>query len=179
MAGTGPLDVHYLAEDLLQVCVDALDTIPGYDPALAGAPDRAFVSPGEPAFDCCEDGQLTVHASLGTEAPTKVGMTAGIKHRIGGRVNLVGFQVIIIRCVGAYGDGGVPDAAAMQDVAAQTNADMWALWNHVWNAAASGEIFSVCHEVYFDGLRPVATSGNCAGWTLSLRASLDGYEEST
>src|SRR5512147_230876 len=79
--GTGPGDLHALAEDLLSVVVEALDTIPTYDAALAGAPERAFVSPGVPVFDwvepnfdgvgCCD--QVAVHVEAITDAPTSPG----------------------------------------------------------------------------------------------------------
>lgn len=167
-------DLHTLAAALLQASSDALDGLPG---PLAGAPQRQFVSPGAPAFDCCEDGQLTVHTTAIGEDPHFGPVGSGVKHRASkAHVNLATFVVTIVRCVGAYGDGGPPDPAAMEAVAEQTNADAWALWNGLWSATVSGDLFSVCGEVYFDGLRAVPTSGNCAGWTLQVRASLDGYD---
>lgn len=170
----GPNDLHALATDLLSASSDALDNIMA---PLLGAPDRQFVAPGEPAYDCCEDGQLTVHATaIGEDA--HFGPTAsGVKHRASkAHVNLISWAVTIVRCVGAYGDGGPPDPAAMEAVAEQTNADAWALWNGLWSATVSGDLFSVCGEVYFDGLRAARTAGNCAGWVLTVRSSLDGFD---
>ena len=66
----------------------------------------------------------------------------------------------------------------LEAVAEQTAADGWALWNHLWNMARAGEIFSLCGGVYFDRMSPAhPVSGGCYGWLLLIRAELDGYEE--
>ena len=61
MAGEGPADLHSLAQDYLQACVEALDTIPG-SPGVAsgsvGAPTRQFVTYGTPAADCDHSNSL-------------------------------------------------------------------------------------------------------------------------
>lgn len=78
MAGTGPADLYDQCVELLQASVDALDTIHSLVPGLLGAPERAFVSAGTPALDCCN--QLTVSAAPIAEAPAEpLGMGAGRK----------------------------------------------------------------------------------------------------
>ena len=129
MPGTNSLDLHVQALEILAAAENALDTIPIDDPALLGSPGRAFVSPGEPALDCCDDGQLTVHASAIQEALTKVGLNAGAKHRAGKvHINLVTFVVTIARCWN-WPEGGIPETSDLEATASQTNADAWALWN--------------------------------------------------
>jgi len=172
-----PEDLHAIAQDLLDACVGALDTIPTFDPDLDGTPDRTLISPGLPAFDCCD--QLAVHASVVTDAPLSPGgLSAGIKHRTGGKINHVALVVHATRCVPVPdASGNPPTAAALTAVAAQVNADGWALWNHVYNLIRDGQLFALCDEVFWDGLRAINPSGGCGGWTLNLRAQLDGYEE--
>ena len=175
MPGTGPGDLQTLMEELLQASIDALDTIPTFDPALGGAPDRTYVNAGQPAFDCCD--QLTVNAGRITEAPTEPGLRAGTKHRLDYRINHVAAQISITRCLDNPPADLPPSPTALQALAEQTNADAWALWNHLWNLARSGDLVTICDEVFFDALTPVQPSGGCAGWVLSLRAELEGYEE--
>ena len=175
MAGTGPGDLQTLMQELLDASIEALDTIPTFDPGLGGAPDRTYVNAGQPAFDCCD--QLTVNAWIIRTAPTEVGLDVGTQHRLGYRINHVGAQISITRCLDENSLTVPPQATSLQALAEQTNADAWALWNHLWNLARSGDLVSICDEMFFDALTPVQPSGGCAGWVLNLRAQLEGYEE--
>ena len=181
--GTSPADLHTLAEDLLAVCVEALETIPGYDPALAGAPDRAFVSPGVPVFDwvepapdgvgCCD--QVAVHVEAITDAPTSPGgLAAGQKKA---KINHVTLIATVTRCVPSWMGGLPPAVVDLEEAAAQINADGWALWNHIFNEMLAGTFLEACTEAFFDGMRALRPSGMCGGWVLTFRAQLDGYEE--
>ena len=169
---------------MLAASVEALDTIPLSFPALAGAPGRSFVSSGRPAFDnCCGDertvgGQLTVNAAFAVPKQI-VPTTQGVDAKIGMRINHVTFNIWIVRCLPiADIDGEAPSAAANSAAAEQTDADAWALYNHLWNMVRAGALLSICSEVFFDGLRALDPSGGCGGWVLTLRAQVDGYEES-
>lgn len=174
MAGTDVTDLDTLCHELLDASVEALDTIPAVAPGLAGSPERFFVSPGQPSLDCCD--QLTVHASGVAEAPTSaLGLAAGKRAQQGARINHVGLVVTITRCITSVPE--IPLAADLEASAEQVNADGWALWNHIWNLIRADMLFTLCGEVFWDGLRPVNPSGGCAGWTLNLRVSLEGYEE--
>lgn len=174
MAGTGPTDLNALCEELLAASVEALDLIPGFDNSLEGAPPRSFVSPGQPALECCDDGQLTVYAASVNALPAgaprldKTGMK-----------NLVGLVVTIVRCIPSAGDDEMnpPTGVELSAAAKQTNADAWALWNHLFNLWVSGLLFTFCGQVYWDGLRSITSSGNCGGWNLFLRVDWDGYQE--
>lgn len=175
MAGTDATDLHLLCGDLLDASIAALDTIPDFAPGLGAAPERSFISPGPPALDCCD--QLTVHVVSVTEAGTSpLGLASG-RRNVSGRVNHVGLVVTITRCIPTGDDTRAPETAGLEAAAEQTNADAWALWNHLWNMWRADALFTMCGEVFWDGLRPVNPSGGCAGWTLNLRVSLEGYEE--
>lgn len=176
MAGIGPQDLHDLAMEYLDACVESLDTIPTFAPELGGAPERRFISPGQPALDCCD--QLTVHVAGAVDAPTSPGgLTAGRKAAYG-KVNLVLMVATLTRCVPVIEQKKWPTPAAMEAAAAQINADGWALWNHTFNMVASGQLFGICQEVYWDTLNSITPSGGCGGWTLGVRVRLDGYQES-
>ena len=174
MAGTGPLDLHDLCLDLLGACVESLDTIPNYDPTLLGAPERAFVSPGLPALDCCD--QLTVHAQQILAAPTSPGGLATGK-KCPARIGQVALVVTITRCIPVLDDAGTwPPPEEIEQAAVQTNADAWALWEHIYALVCSEALFSLCKEVFWDGLRALSPQGGCGGWVMNLRVTLDGYE---
>lgn len=175
MAGTGPLDLKALADEALAAAIDSLDTIPTFDPDLLGAPDRAFIAPGPPAIDCCD--QLTVHVTQLSNAPVgDGGLTAG--RRLAGSVNWVYLAVTIMRCVPMSDSAGTPPSAEDLDAAAeQLDADAWALWNHIPNLWRAGLLFTLCGEVFWDAMRPLGPSGGCGGWVLGLHVSYDGYQD--
>lgn len=176
MAGTGPEDLHALADELLQASIESLDTIPTFNAALLGAPDRSFISPALPVFDCCE--MLTVHVDGISESGTSPQGLATGRRATHGRINLVALVVSVVRCIPtAGGTNDLPTIAAMQAAAEQTNADAWALWNHLFNMIRNDELFALCSQVFWNGMRPIAPSGGCGGWTASFNVQLDGYEE--
>ena len=176
MAGIGPEDLHALAEELLSACIEALDTIPTYAPGLGGAPERTFIAAGTPVWDCCE--QLAVHVSTLTESSTSPGGLGSGRRASFGRVNLIRLVATVTRCIPTINDAGeLPSEVELTEAAEQVNADGWALWNHIYNLIREEQLFSLCSEVFWDGFTAANPSGGCAGWTLSLRVQMDGYEE--
>lgn len=170
MAGTGPLDLQALAEEFLDACVDALDTIPTFDPGLGGSPGRSFVAPGQPQYDCCPDGQLTVHVPSVSSLP----VLPLENHQ---RLNVVTLTATILRCVPSSDEAGnYAHAADLLAAAEQVNADGWALWNGIFNAISSGDLFRLCDKIQWLGLRSSTPSGGCGGWTLTLSLQYDGYQ---
>jgi len=173
MAGTGPQDLYDLMNELLDASVLVLGT---------DVPSRAFVTVANPVLEIgqgdCGCDQLTVHATTINEATTlPFGLGAGTRQRQDFRVNLIGLAVTITRCVPTLDNNGNPPSVASSDAAAQqASQDIWTLWNELWNMARDNELFTVCEEVYFDGATPVVAQGGCAGWRLSLRVQLEGYE---
>ena len=169
--GTGPEDLQDLCQEFLDACVESLDTIPVFAPGLGGAPERSYISPGQSADDCCP--QLTVWAQQVGESPNSPGSFRG-KSAIDGQINVVTLIARIVRCVETKGDP--PPVASLQESAEQINADGWALWNHLYSMVRADELFSLCGEVFWDGMRSITPSGGCGGWVLALRVELDGYE---
>lgn len=162
--GNGPGDLHALALEYLNACILALNTIPDYE-SLGGAPVRAFVAPGPPAFDCCD--QLSVHVGLITERESA----------LGAQINQVQLVAFITRCVPMPNDDGTPpEMAAQQAAAEQINADKWALWNYLHLAIEDGLLFDRCCGVLWGQLSPLTPSGGCGGSQLTLTVCFDGYE---
>ncbi len=175
--GTSPEDLQDLCVEFLAAATAALDTIPGFAPVLEGAPERTFINAGQPAFDCCPF--LGVNVSPIREAATNpLGLAAGTRHRQNFRKNHVGVYVWVARCSATGVNGQPPTAEALTDVAAQVNADGWALWNYMWNINRPGSadpIVSLCNEWFMDSMTPLQPQGGCSGWLLSIRAELAGY----
>ena len=173
MAGVGPADLYDQTLQVLDASIAALDTIPILSPGLLGAPERAFICSGSPAFDCCN--QLAVNAAPIAEAPTRpLEMGAGTRHQQQFRKNYVGFAITITRCTTWMED--IPTPEQQMAVAEQTYADAWALWNYLWNEERSGELFTICGGVFNDRMTPITPSGGCTGWVFSFRAEIQGYE---
>lgn len=172
MAGTNALDLMALANEFLAACEDSLNTIPGFDASLAGAPTRSFVAPGQPAADCCP--QLTVHVVSVTE--DQGGLFVPGRSAMTGRQNQVQLAMTLFRC--AETEKPMPEVAELVESATQVNADGWALWNHLYNMIREGTLFSTCSEVAWLGLRNLQPEGGCVGWYLLVQVHLDGYEES-
>ncbi len=168
-------DLELLCTDTLTAAVYALDTLPAL--GLDGAPERSYVSPGEPAFDdCCDPGgQLTVYAQNVTADPS----TGPQLDRL--RRNLVGLVVTSVRCVPTAELSGQkmipPTVAQLEASAAQINADGWALWNVLWNLWRDGDLFAQCDKVIWNGLRSIPPSGGCGGWNLLVQVTLGGYND--
>lgn len=180
----GPADLHNLAQAYLDVCTDALDTIPVLTsevPALVGAQEIRHVSPGPPVWDCPE--MLIVHVAPLNEADTTPGgLDAGRRAARYARINHVSLVATSLRCIptveqSASGAINLPTSEEKTAAAKQINADGWALWNHLFNAVHAEELLTLCDEVVMVGIIPVIPSGGSAGWAVTARASLGGYQE--
>jgi hypothetical protein len=177
--GSGPTDLYLLATDLLEAAVASLDEISTFDVSLAGAPERRYVAPEEPAWDCCE--QLVVYAPglmdqlTSPLTPTPV---IGTRHRVA-HIPLTRLAVQVGRCVpqGKL-NGGTwtpPTAEAIDASAQQVMADGWALYNGIYNRLYQGLLSDRCSEVEWNGVAPFSPNDDCAGWIMSFRFQLDGY----
>jgi hypothetical protein len=181
----GPGDLHDLAEAVLDAAVAAIDSVADSDPTLEGAPERQFVSPGIPVADfvgrdCCS--QIAVWATPSVEADTTPGgLNTGRRSSLGW-INQAGISVAVSRCIptGESSSVGIfnpPSAASLTESSRQHNADGWALWNGMHHAAAAGRILEICDGVTVEGITAAIPAGGCAGWLLTLRAALGGYQE--
>lgn len=178
---SGAIDLHALCVELLNACDAAVAASPG------GIIDRAYVSPGPPPWDCSS---LVVYAGgpqPGNTLPLMPPMQP--MHRIDrvGTVNLVSLTVIVIRCcvpiVGEDQTSAIVDPLEIQAVAAQTNGDVWAIWNHLASLKRAGQLFAwsdraghQTREMEFGPAVALATSGGCAGWQIEVRVQLSGYD---
>ena len=181
----GPEDLHNLTEAVLDEAVAAIDSVADSDPTLEGAPDRRFVSPGIPVYDfvgrdCCS--QIAVWAIPINEADTTPGGLDAGRRSLFGWINQVGISIAVSRCIptGETSNMGLltpPAASALTEASRQHHADGWALWNHMHHAIAAARILSLCDAVAVEGIVPAIPAGGCAGWVLTLRAALGGYEE--
>lgn len=167
-----PGDLYADAQELLAASAASLDTIPGFDPTLNGAPTRQLIAFAQPVLDCCE--QLAVSVVQVQDAPTATGLPAG--RQVAAKLNHVFLAVTISRCYPvADNKGNPPSVADIQEHTRQLDADGWALWNHLYCLWTSGDLFTFCGEVFWDSLRPLGPSGGCAGWVLGIHKTLDGY----
>lgn len=169
-----PDALHELASELLDRSAEALDTIPVLVPGqgLTGAPSRAYVNNGVPVADCPD--QLVVWSSALREEPTGAEKEATSVLWI----NAAEFHVQIFRCQPTPQNANtIIPATALTRAARQSNADAWALWNHLHNLRYAGLLFAKCERVRWDGMTAIEPSGGVGGWELVVRAQLDGYPE--
>jgi hypothetical protein len=178
VAGVGPGDLYELAAELLDVCTEALDSIPGFPglDGLDGAPEYRFVSDAAPIADCCDDGMLAVHVNNVTDRFSREAKPESPK------LNVPSLIVTVLRCLPmGSGDGDSytpPTAAEVAASAQQTLADGWALWNHIYNAIRAETFLTRCGRASFVSMQSIRPGdGQCGGWQLAFLAQLDGYED--
>lgn len=163
-------DLYDIETTLLTIAQEALALTD------AGAPSRAFVSPGPPAFDCCE--QVTVHALTLGELPTFAGgaiLDEGFRGHT--RPAVIGPTLVLtaLRCVPVPDAKGNPPAVeALEASGRATVQDAWAIWNTVTAARAAGEFGELCKAVFRDGGVPITGQGGCGGWQFSYRVEMNG-----
>jgi hypothetical protein len=159
-----------LCGTLLAACVAALATTD------AGAPDRQFVSAGQPAFDC-GDFVAVQSLMLGlAETQPLQPMLQPAQRVHSASMNLATLVAYAIRCVPTLdARGNPPSAAALSAAARVTNQDGFAIWDHLKKAIRDGSLFPGCRTpVFFDGGLSVVPSGARAGWQFTLRVELEG-----
>ncbi len=166
--------------DVTTVHQFALDMLAALEVATAtttdGTPDRSFVSPSLPSLDCCP--QLTVHVqSMGLENTNPLGPTLpGQRVKLGSE-NLLVLVGIIARCSPQVDGVNFPDPAEITALASQTSQDLFASWQKLKTAIDDGTLFSGrCYSTYVDPAVPLTDQGGCAGWILTVRTVIEGYE---
>lgn len=166
-------DLYDIAVAFLDASIAALELTP------AGAPDRAFVSHGQPALDCCD--QLTVHNQILGEEPlfSGAGALAPAKRIHRGGVPQVRIAVQIARCVPLPRTNGteiVPPSPADQQAAARMiDQDGWALWLGLSAALKEGgSLHEACGGAERLGGEKMIPQGGCGGWVFGYRYLLEG-----
>lgn len=170
----GPAAYYNAASRLLEVAAEALDTLTAV--GLDGCPDRAYVSPGLPAFDC---EQLTVYASALSEeitSPLNPNTATGQRHKFG-RISLVSFTTSIARCL-PLTDGNVPPDPILEDVASrQLLADARVIWEEYYWRSKRGTLLGddLCSIRRMNASHVVDPSGGMGGWNIQVTLEIDGY----
>lgn len=170
----GPSDLFDLAAEWLEVCKAAVATTAG------GAIERAFVSPGAPAWDCCP--QLTVHVggpAEGDTAPLSPPLQPGHRTQQVAVVPVIPLTATVIRCVPGPDASGNPPGVALLEAAAQAiDEDVWAIWAHTRFRFHDKTLFASpsSRELVFDPAFSEAPEGGCAGWQIPLRVAVGGYD---
>lgn len=161
-------DLQTTVSEVLEATVALLAQTSG------GPVDRAYVSPGEPALDCCP--QLTVHVDSIGEAETVSGspLSPGIRYRTG-RQTLATILITLARCIPIPKADEVLAPAVLEAAAAVVNEDAWMVWTQLYRQQQDGSLFGLCDEVFFDALAPLAPQGGCAGWVMQVRVAIPGF----
>lgn len=174
ISGPGAADFYNAASRLLEVAAEALDTLTAL--GLTPCPDRAYVSPGLPAFDC---EQLTVHATLlgeETTSPLSPNAATGQRHKFG-RVTLVTFTTSIARCLVVQTDNVPPDPLQEDIASRQILADARVIWEtYYWHSRQNTLLDADrCSIRKMNASQPVDPSGGIAGWLINMTVEIDGY----
>lgn len=170
-------DLNELADEYLAAVRAALAQSPG------GSIARAFISPGNPDWDCCP--QLSVHVASVDDLDT---LPVSPYPATGHRIQLTGVVLVatlvatILRCVPIASDGKSPPTVEQWNKAStETNGDLWAVTNYLIHAKRTGAIFSPSpdgtrREVWMDPAAALRPQGGCAGWAFTVRVQLDGFQ---
>jgi hypothetical protein len=167
--------MYDLASGYLEAIVAAMDSTD------TGAPQRAFVAPGQPVFETqCDQAAVYVPSlSDGATTPTQPPEITGQRSRYG-RVNLVGLTGYAIRCAAVSGSPNMYEALSDSTLSVQAKAvyeDGWAIWNWVNQLIRNDLLFGgTCGIAHFDRGSPYLTEGGLTGWQFQMRVQLDGYK---
>jgi hypothetical protein len=163
-------DLADVAEAFLAAAVTSLSVTP------TGAPARRYVSPGEPALDCC--GQLTVWTQTLDDAALAAGQGAlarpdAIRRGTQPQVSLF---IQITRCadITPAKVDSLPDPAKLQDAAVMVDQDGWAMRCGMMFELRHGDLANLCSGAEFLGAQKLVPQGGCVGWTFSYRYPIEG-----
>lgn len=172
MATGAVADLYNLADEYLTACFNALAFTP------EGSPDRAFVSPGSPSWDCPE--QLTVHVGEPAQAdtfPLQPSLAPAHRVTVQGEVDLISMTATILRCVPTMTENGaMPTPLEIDQAAQQTCADLWAIWSMLKIGKRDGTLFPPKdREFFLDPAVAVPQGGGAGGWQIPIRVQLGGF----
>lgn len=164
--GTDPLWLGDWLEAILQRAVIVLGT---------DAPDRRYVSPGEPVADC---EQLTVHASnirTGAGASNELTRPESLPKASLLVVTVAEIQVTVMRCVHTVTVGGqLPDAHDLDDDGRLMARIGQALWYGLVAESVDGSLWplQVKPVVLWRTCTQVPPQGGIAAWKMTGEVSL-------
>lgn len=194
------LALHEHQQALLDCVCESMDLIPAELPGLMGCPCRAFVSPGQPAADACDNGcvqlgpgewpgQLTVHvnrmfATDYTTFPRRFSNTSGgntavrdLKNCSLPQVNALDLFVTVFRCTpGPTADGCPPAPEDLSAVAMQLSADMLAVQRGIscCYPATSTTVRRNGRRFAMGDTTMIGPSGGCIGFRTEVTVAIDG-----
>lgn len=173
MAGSGPADLYNAANEYLEACINALQMSPG------GIPERCYVSPGAPIWDCPE--MLCVHIggpAIADTLPLQPSLAPLHRVSVQGEVNLITLTATILRCWPIYDDAAdnLPSIESYTEVSQVMYTDLWAIWQYGKAAHRQGILFPGKQRQFgFDPAISVNMQGGTVGWEIPLRVSLEGF----
>lgn len=151
-------DVHDIAVRLLDKAKDV----------LTNEPDRAFVSPGEPAFDCEQLSIQVRSVGAGGKFPADKGenFKAYIPH--------ADYRIEVLRCIPTTDDKGrAPSISALTDAAEIHNRDLQELFTGLAALHTAGELLPAgCDLAHFQNATPSQPSGGVLAARVDLRVTL-------
>lgn len=143
----------------------------------SGPPDRAYVSPGQPAIDC---EQLVVWNESLSESQFLAGSGAESRAKAINRGGLAKatIRIQITRCVPLPKTSGGrvtwPTPAELDASALQIDEDGWALWLGLNDALKHGDLHEACSGAERLGAEKMPLQGGFGGWLFSYRIPLEG-----
>ncbi len=169
------LDLWDASQRLLEVSTETLATLVAH--GLRGAPARRYVAAGLPAFDCEQLVVWTQGLSEELTNPLAPQPATGSRPKARGRINLVNFEVSVVRCIATLSGNQVPTVDQEEAGAEQILADGWALWNRLFGLAMRNELFGgdVCQVRRMQSSHPVDPAGGFGGWNIVIQTEVDGY----
>jgi hypothetical protein len=160
-------------EDFFAVCYAALADTRGGQPACS------YLAEGPPAWDACPCLICWTGApNVGDTFPLQPALSPLHRIQLGRQVNIITFNVVVLRCQPIIDDSGdLPTPAEHAAATAEINDDMWALWNWLKEAKRQ-EILFPPREREFGMEVGIAynPAGAAAGSAIVIRAELDGYK---
>lgn len=161
--------LYGMARELLEAAAAGLAT------TTAGAPARQYVSIASPAYDC---EQLTVHYATAVKAPFNPAAGFGLHRIAGGSVNVVQFDVTVLRCVPVQDGTKPPTPAALEAAALVHGIDGWTLWNWLQSRLRDDSLWALwpCGELAMSPMIPINPQGGFAGTVISFQARVDGFD---
>jgi len=158
--------VTTLAREVLAVAEDSLALTAG------GIPARSYIAPDPVIMDCCPFLWVSV-PRIGEETTSPFSPPAATGHRTQfGRVNLVSFNVVAVRC--APESDNADDIEYVTDLVLQ---DGWSLWCGFYDAIRDGRFKDECQNTHFDSGTAVREQGMCVGWLFRFRTELNGIPQ--
>lgn len=168
-------DLYDAANEILATCIAALNWT-----------ERAYVSNGPPAYDCCP--QLTVHATGFNRDMAPAAQPAATfgapsisaaKRTRRGSMNAAGFAVTVLECAPTItGKTKIvfPEPDAIDLSSEKMMGDAWLLWNYLQSRLRDESLFGgACRPVDIGPAVPLTDQGGCGGWVIQMSVQIDGY----